>query len=100
MPSDSIPIAGAAMSGTQHRRALYARWACLLDSILPPPDGEPLVSVAEVGSGSLPLLKESLAAVGLTPVVSEARAMNGQRRYRVQVPAADADAAEQAVAGI
>lgn len=87
-------------TGTDARRAQYARWARLLDAILPPPDENRLVSVAEVNRGSLPFLEECLADVGLTAVVSETRtAMGGESRFRVLVPARDADLAEEVVAG-
>jgi hypothetical protein len=95
MPSDSTPNSGA-----HHRRAQYARWARLLDSILPPPDESRLVSVAEVGRGALPFVEESLADVGLTPVLSETRTMTGEPRYRVLVQASDADVAGKVMAGI
>lgn len=81
------------------RRELYAAWARLLDTILPPPDENRLVPVAEVGRNALPLVEGSLADVGVTPVLSETRSMSGESRFRVLVPAREAELAGQAVAG-
>jgi hypothetical protein len=81
------------------RGELYATWARLLDSILPAPDENRLVPVAEVGRGALPLVEGSLADVGVTPILSETRTMSGESRFRVLVPAREAKLAEQAVAG-
>jgi len=86
-------------TGAQLRRAQYARWARLLDTILPPPDANRLVAVAEVGRHTLPLVEGSLADVGLSPVVSAVRTMNGDERFRVLVPARDAEIAGEVVAG-
>jgi hypothetical protein len=86
-------------TGTQVRRAQYARWARLLDTILPPPDANRLVSVAEVGRASLPLVEGSLADVGLTAVVNPVRTTNGEERFKVLVPARDAAIAEEVVVG-
>jgi len=86
-------------TGSGQRRAQYARWARLLDSILPPPDEGRLVSVAEVGRSALPFVEECLADVGLTPVVSESRTVSGESRFRVLVPARDAELAGEVVAG-
>ena len=86
-------------SSATHRRELYASWARLIDSILPKPDENRLVSVAEVGRHTLPLVEGSLADVGVTPILSETRSMFGETRYRVLVPARQADLAGQAVAG-
>jgi hypothetical protein len=98
MPStDSITATTA--SDAVPRRARYAAWARLLDSILPGADENRLVPVAEVARASLPFVEESLADVGLTPVVSETRTMSGGSRFRVLIPARDADLAEEVVAG-
>src|SRR4051794_14395599 len=82
-------------TGTTHRRALYAQWARLLDTILPPPDENRLVSVAEVGRVALPFVEECLADVGLSPVVSETRTLNGESRFTVLVAARDAEVAAE-----
>lgn len=87
-------------TGAHLRRAQYARWARLLDTILPPPDENRLVPVTEVGRATLPFVENCLADVGLSPVVSETRTMNGESRFRVLVAARDADLAEQVVTGI
>lgn len=89
----------AISTSSAHRSELYATWARLLDSILPAPDENRLVSVAEVGRNALPLVEGSLADVGVTPILSELRSTNGESRFRVLVAARDADVAEQAVAG-
>ncbi len=86
-------------SGAHERRTQYARWARLLDTILPPPDADRLVSVAEVGRAGLPFLESSLADAGLAAVVSPARGRDGDERFRVLVPARDAELAEEVVAG-
>jgi hypothetical protein len=86
-------------TGASRRRQQYANWARLLDTILPPPDENRLVSVAEVGRSALPLVEGSLANAGLTPVVSETRTTSGESRFTVLVPARDAEVAEQVVAG-
>jgi len=86
-------------TGAARRREQYAKWARLLDTILPPPDENRLVPVAEVGRSALPLVEGSLADVGLTPVVSETRTMSGESRFQVLVPARDAEIAGQVVAG-
>jgi|NGEPerStandDraft_6_1074524.scaffolds.fasta_scaffold71347_2 hypothetical protein len=86
-------------TGSARRREQYAKWARLLDSILPPPDENRLVPVADVGPSVLSLVEGSLADVGLTPVVSESRSMSGEPRYRVLVPARDAEVAGRVVAG-
>ena len=86
-------------TGAHERRAQYARWARLLDTILPPPDENRLVSVAEVGRGSLPLVEGSLADAGLTAVMSPVRTFTGEERFRVLVPARDAAVAGELVAG-
>ncbi|HEY6793812.1 MAG TPA: hypothetical protein VI248_03905 [Kineosporiaceae bacterium] len=100
MPStDSNTSPTPTGSGGQARRARYAAWAHLLDSILPAPDENRLVPVAEVGRASLPFVEESLADVGLRAVVSESRTATGVSRFRVLVPARDADLAEEIVAG-
>jgi hypothetical protein len=95
-----MPNTDTARTGTSVRRAQYARWAKLLDTILPPLDENRLVSVTEVDRNALPLVEGSLADIGLTAVVSETRAFNGESRFRVLVPARDAGLAEQVVAGI
>jgi len=84
---------------TSHRRELYAAWARLLDSILPAPDENRLVAVAEVSRQSLTLVEGSLADVGVTPILSETRSMSGESRFRVLVPARVADLAGEVVAG-
>jgi len=94
-----MPTTDNAHTGANVRRAQYARWARLLDSILPPPDADRLVPVAEVGRHALPLVEGSLADIGVTPVVSAVRTMNGDERFRVLVPARDAELAEEVVAG-
>jgi hypothetical protein len=71
----------------------------MLDNLVPAPDENRLVPVAEVGRGALPLIEGSLADVGLTPVVSELRSFAGESRYRVLVPARHAELAEEVVAG-
>lgn len=81
------------------RSELYAAWARLLDTIVPQPDENRLVPVAEVSRVALTLVEGSLADVGLTPIVSETRTMSGESRFRVLVPARDAELAGQAVAG-
>ena len=81
------------------RRARYARWARLIDTILPPPDENRLVSVAEVSRTAIPFVEESLADVGLTAVVNPVRTMTGEERYQVLVPASDAAVAQEVVAG-
>jgi hypothetical protein len=81
------------------RGELYATWARLLDSIIPTPDENRLVPVTEVGRSALHLVEGSLADVGLTPVLSEERSMYGESRYRVLVPARDAELAGQVCAG-
>jgi hypothetical protein len=86
-------------TGAGHRRAQYARWARLLGTILPPPDENRLVAVAEVGRGALPFVEECLADVGMTSIVSETRTMNGESRFRILVPARDAEVASEVVAG-
>jgi hypothetical protein len=86
-------------SGLSRRREQYARWAQLLDTILPTPDENRLVSVAEVGRSALPMVEGSLADIGVTPVVSETKTLYGESRYSVLVPARDADVAGEAVAG-
>jgi hypothetical protein len=91
MPTDS--------TGTKHRRAQYARWAALLDSILPNTDETALVPVAEVEDTALPRVEESLAGVGVTATVSQRRTTSGEPRFQVLVPARDANAAGRAVAG-
>jgi hypothetical protein len=82
-----------------HRGELYATWARLIDSILPTPDENRLVPVAEVGRNALHLVEGSLADVGVTPILSETRSMYGESRFRVLVPARQAELAGQAVAG-
>jgi len=86
-------------TGSAHRRELYAKWARMLDSIIPPPDENRLVPVGEVSRGSLPMVEGSLADVGLTAVVSETRSFSGESRFRVLVPARDAALAGQVMAG-
>ena len=87
-------------TGAHQRRAQYARWARLLDSILPPPDENRLVPVTEVSRDSLPFVADCLADVGLSPVLSETHTMSGASRFRVLVPARDAELAGEGVAGI
>jgi hypothetical protein len=89
----------AISTSSAHRRELYAAWAQLLDTILPTPDENRLVPVAEVGRNALPMVEGSLADVGVTPILSETRSMNGESRFRVLVPAREAEVAEQAVTG-
>lgn len=89
----------AVSSSAAHRSELYATWARLIDSILPAPDENRLVSVAEVSQSALPLVEGSLADVGVTPILSETRSLYGESRFRVLVPARDAELAGQAVAG-
>jgi hypothetical protein len=91
MPTDN--------SGVHRRREQYARWARLLDTILPVADENRLVPVAEVDRSALPMVEGSLADVGVTPVLSETRTMLGESRFSVLVPAQDADVAGEAVAG-
>jgi hypothetical protein len=88
-----------ALSSSAARTELYASWARLIDTILPTPDENRLVPVAEVGRSALPLVEGSLADVGVTPILSETRSLYGESRYRVLVPARQADLAGQAVAG-
>jgi hypothetical protein len=86
-------------TGAARRHEQYAKWARLLDTILPAPDENQLVPVAEVGCSTLPLVEGSLADVGVTPVVSETRTMSGESRFRVLVTARDAEIAGEVVAG-
>jgi hypothetical protein len=86
-------------TGSAQRRELYARWARLLDTILPPLDEDRLVSVAEVGRTHLSIVEGSLADIGVTPVVSETRTFGGQSRFQVLVSARDAELAGEVVAG-
>jgi hypothetical protein len=86
-------------TGAARRREQYAKWARLLDTILPPANDDRLVSVAEVGRSALPLVEGSLADVGLTPILSESRSVHGESRFRVLVPARDAQIAGEVVAG-
>jgi hypothetical protein len=88
-----------AMSSSSHRRELYAKWARLLDSILPPPDENRLVPVAEVPRAALPMVEGSLADVGVSPILAETRSLNGESRFRVLVTAHEAEVATQAVSG-
>jgi len=86
-------------TGAEARRTQYARWARLLDTILPKPDENRLVSVAEVVRGTLPFVEVSLADAGLTAVVNPVRTLHGEERFRVLVPARDVAVAEEVVAG-
>jgi hypothetical protein len=87
-------------SGPDRRRALVARWGRFVDSILPAPDADRLVRVAEVSRGALPLAEGSLADMSMSPVVQETRTLNGERRFAVLVSARDADVAREALAGL
>lgn len=87
------------LSTSSARSELYAKWARLIDTILPAPDENRLVSVAEVDHDALSLVEGSLAEIGVTPILSETRAMDGASRFRVLVPARDAAAAAEAVTG-
>jgi hypothetical protein len=84
--------------GAHHRRTQYARWARLLDSILTPTDESRLVPVAEVGDGNLGAVEERLAALGVSPTVSEEHSATGPSRFRVLVPAQSAPAVAAAIA--
>jgi hypothetical protein len=87
-------------TSSAHRRELYAKWARLLDTIVPAPDENHLVPVAEVDRFALPQLEGSLADVGVTPILAETHSPTGESRFRVLVPAREAEVAEQAVTGL
>jgi hypothetical protein len=59
-----------------------------------------LVPVAETIRPMLPMVEGSLAGVGITAVVQEIATMTGTPRFRILVPAGDADVAREAVAGL
>ena len=87
-------------TGPDRRGALVARWGRFVDSILPAPDADRLVRVAEVSRGTLPLAEGSLADMSMSPVVQETRTFNGEPRFAVLVPARDADVAREALSGL
>jgi len=87
-------------TGPDRRRALVARWGRFVDSILPAPDADRLVRVAEVTRGSLPLAEGSLADMAMTPVIQQTRTFNGEPRFAVLVSAREADAAREALSGL
>jgi hypothetical protein len=77
-----------------------ARWGRFVDSILPTPDADRLVPVAEVTRGALPLAEGSLADISMSPVIQQTRSMNGEPRFAVLVSVREADAAREALAGL
>jgi hypothetical protein len=87
-------------TGPDLRNALLARWGRFVDSITPAHDADRLVHVAEVGRGALPLAEGSLADLSVPAVIQETRSLKGESRFAVLVPARDADAAREALAGL
>ena len=87
-------------TGPDRRSALVARWGRFVDSILPAPDADRLVRVAEVPRGALPLAEGSLADLSMIPVVQQTRTLNGEPRFAVLVSAHDATAAREALSGL
>jgi hypothetical protein len=87
-------------TGPDRRRTLVARWGRFVDSILPAPDADRLVRVAEVSRSALPLAAGSLADMSMTPVIQETRNPNGESSFAVLVPARDADVAREALSGL
>lgn len=55
MPSIPTAAPTASRSGTLQRRTQYARWAKLLDTVLPRADENRLVRATEISRGALPL---------------------------------------------
>ena len=70
----------------------------LFDRLLPAPSENRFVGVATVSRGSLPLVEDSLADVGVLPMLREVKTMSGQSRFEVLVTARDAGVASQVVA--
>ena len=87
-------------TGPDRRRTLLARWGRFVDSILPAPDADRLVRVAEVPRGALPLAEGSLADMSMAPVIQETRGFNGDSKFAVLVSARDADVAREALSGL
>ncbi len=85
------------MTGTTTTGSMWARF---LDTVLPTPNPDRLVRVAEVGRTTLPLAEGSLADVDITPVISESRGMHGDSRFIVLVSARDLPVAEEVLAGM
>lgn len=76
------------------------RWARFLDRVLPAPNPDRLVRVAQVGRATLPLVEGSLADVELSPVIQEIPGMNGDSRFTILVSAKDAEIANAVLSGI
>ena len=79
--------------------AARRRWARFVDHVLPAPSDDRLVRVAEVGRTSLPYAEGSLLEAGVSPVVQETRAMNGDSRFVVLVSARERAVAAEVLAG-
>jgi len=82
------------------RTGLRTAWGRFLDTVLPAPDVDRLVRVAEVGRAALPLVEGGLADVSLTPVLQEISSMTGESRFVVLVSARDAATASEVLAGV
>lgn len=75
-------------------------WSRFLTSVLPTPDPNRLVRVAEVSRHVLPLVEGSLADVEMSPVVQEIRGNGGDSRFMILVSAEDAEIASEVLAGV
>ena len=79
--------------------AARRRWDRFVQHVLPAPDADRLVRVAEVSRIALPHAEGSLAEAGISPVVQETRGMNGSSRFVVLVSARERHVAAEVLAG-
>jgi hypothetical protein len=76
-------------------------WARFLDGVLPHPDPDHLVPVAEVVRAAVPLVEECLSDAQLPSLIHEISGRWGaESRFQVLVPARQAKAAAELVRGI
>jgi hypothetical protein len=76
-------------------------WARFLDGVLPQPDPDHLVPVAEVTRAAVPLIEEGLADAQLPSLIHEISGRWGaESRFQVLVPARQAKAAADLVRDI
>ena len=87
-------------TGPYRRRALVARWGRFVDTLLPTPDSDRLVRVAQVTRSTLPLAEGSLSDMSMSPVIQETRHLHGEPTFAVLVAARDAEVAREALSGL
>ncbi len=75
-----------------------SRLSRFLDTVAPAPSPNRLVPVAEINRDSVHVVEESLADVGLRPVMQQVGSLPGTpARFRILVAARDRELAEQVV---